>query len=167
MARTWYKMIPPKLVQRELHIYRGTWNPQLDRCWESDDGYCVSSRKIKTDWGVVEHVTIKRMGSLSGDGSADIPWAVKQQIKDELFGYKYTAIEVFPCKKNLVDVCDIYHLWVLPDDFKIPFGIHPLRDPQCEPIERGYDYDMDKVNEWVNNPERNRLLGYGENGVLG
>jgi DNA gyrase subunit A len=51
----------------------------MDRYWESDDGYHVGSRLIRTDWGVVEHVTIGRMGLVGGD----IPWAVKQEIKEE------------------------------------------------------------------------------------
>lgn len=165
MARVWYKMIPPKKVQEELHIYSGVWMPQLDRYWESNDGYSVMSRKIRTEWGAVEHITIQKMGGIGMGGASEVPWSVKQQIKDELFGYKYTAIEIFPCKKNLVDVCDVYHLWLLPDDFKIPFGIHPYRDPQCEAIERGYDFDLDKVRAWNNSPERAALVG--ENMLLG
>ena len=155
--RTWYKTIPPKFVQKEFGIYSGEWMPLLDRCWESDDGYTAMSRQIRTDWGTVEHVTIQRLG-----GMGDVPWAVKQEIKDELFGRDRTAIEVFPSKKNLVDVCDVYHLWVLPKDFRIPFGIHPLRDQKGTPVERGYDFNLEKVNEWVNSPERNNLLNKGD-----
>ena len=153
MSRVWYKTIPPKKVQEEFSLYRGVWMPYLDRSWESDDGYTVMSRKIRTDWGTVEHVTIERM-----DGSSDVSWSVKQEIKDELFGFKSVAIEVFPAKKNLIDVCNVYHLWVLPDGFRIPFGIHPYRDVQCQHVERGYDYDMDVVREWVNSSERKMLL---------
>lgn len=133
--------------------------PQLDRCWESDDGYSVMSRKIKTDWGPIEHITIQKMGTMGVGGTCEVPWSVKQEIKDELFGYKYTAIEVFPAKKNLVDVCDVYHLWLLPDNFKLPFGIHPHRDPQCNPIERGYDFDLEKCKAWNDSPDRAALVG--------
>ncbi len=152
--RTWYKMIPPKKVQEVSQIYKGVWLPQMDRYWESDDGYSVMSRKIKTDWGAVEHVTIERMNK-----GGDIPWAVKQEIKDELFGFKCTAIEVFPAKKNLIDVCDVYHLWVLPKDFRMPFGIHPIRDRVCDPIERGYDFDLEKCKEWNDSDTRKSLVG--------
>lgn len=152
--RTWYKMIPPKKVQEVSQIYKGVWLPQMDRYWESDDGYSVMSRKIKTDWGAVEHVTIERMNK-----GGDIPWAVKQEIKDELFGFKCTAIEVFPAKKNLIDVCDVYHLWVLPKDFRMPFGIHPIRDHVCDPIERGYDFDLEKCKEWNDSDTRKSLVG--------
>ena len=152
--RKWYKMIPPKKVQEEFGIYQGTWNPQLDRCWESDDGYSVMSRLIQTDWGKMEHITIHRLGSKGGD----IPWAVKQQIKNELFDARRVAIEVFPSEKNLVDVMDIYHLWLLPKDFRLPFGIHPTRDPQCRALNRGYDYDLMAAKEWADSKEREELM---------
>lgn len=150
--RTWYKLLPPKLMHEELGIYHGEWLPKMDRYWESSDGYSVMSRQIRTAWGTVEHVSIQILG-----GFGDVPWAVKQEIKDELFGRDRTAIEVFPSKKNLVDVCDVYHLWVLPKDFKIPFGIHPLRDPMGTPIERGYDFNIEKAQAWVESPERKLL----------
>lgn len=151
--RKWHKVISPKLAHKKLGMYSGEWMPQMDHCWESEDGYSVMSRKIRTEWGVVEHVTITRMGI-----KGDIPWAIKQEIKNELFGERLTAIEVFPSEKNLVDVCDVYHLWILPEKFKLPFGIHPTRDPKCVPVERGYDFNMDDVQKWVESPERQALL---------
>lgn len=72
----------------------------------------------------------------------------------ELFGSRSVAIEVFPAKKNLVDVADVYHLWVLPKDYQLPFGIHPTRDPQGSPVQRGYDFNMADVMAWNNSPER-------------
>ena len=154
--RKWYKCISPKYCHEQLGMYTGKWLPQMDRCWESDDGYSVMSRKIRTEWGVVEHVTIQRMNGLFG---GDVPWAIKQEIKEELFGIKTTAIEVFPTRKNLVDVCDVYHLWILPEGFSLPFGIHPTRDPNGVPVYRGYDFNLEAVQSWVNSPERRELLG--------
>lgn len=155
--RRWIKCVPPKVLHKNFGVYQGIWMPQMDRYWESDDGYNVMSRAIKTEWGVVEHVTIKR--TEGGLWSGDIPWVVKQEIKDELFGIRSTAIEVFPAKKNLVDIADVYHLWVLPKDFKLPFGIHPYRDTQCNPVERGYDYDFEECKRWVESPERVAMFG--------
>lgn len=151
--RKWYKVLPPKYVQKTLGIYHGEWLPQMDKCWESDDGYSVMSRKIRTEWGIVEHVTIQKMG-----GGGDVPWAVKQEIKNELFGERTTAIEVFPDARNLVDVCDVYHLWILPEKFKLPFGIHPTRDQKCVPVQRGMDFNLDEFQAWVDSPERKALL---------
>lgn len=156
--RRWIKCLPPKIMHEKFGMYVGVWMPQMDRYWESDDGYNVMSRQIMTDWGVVEHVTIERMG-----GHGDIPWAVKQEIKEALFGIRSIAIEVFPARKNLVDVMDIYHLWIMPKGFVMPFGIHPVRDVQNRPIERGYDYDLETANEWLNSPERMALIGERQN----
>lgn len=90
---------------------------------------------------------------MTNDGSRDIPWSVKQEIKNELVGERRVAIEVFPAQKNLVDICDVYHLWVLPKDFKLPFGIHPTRDPQGKPVERGYDYNLDEIQAYLKERE--------------
>lgn len=153
--RKWYKVLPPKYVQQKFGIYQSEWLPQMDKCWESDDGYSVMSRKIRTDWGIVEHVTIQKMPS-----GGDVPWAIKQEIKNELFGERATAIEVFPDVRNLIDVCDVYHLWILPEKFKLPFGIHPTRDVKCVPVQRGMEINLQEVQAWVESPEREALL-YG------
>ena len=77
--RKWIKCIPPKKVQEEFgNVYQGIWMPQMDRYWESDDGWSVMSRLLKTKWGQVEHVTIKAM--VGGMWSGDVPWALKQEI---------------------------------------------------------------------------------------
>ncbi len=152
--RQWHKLPPMKLAHEKLGLYNGTWSQQMDRYWESNDGYTVGSRQIRTEFGIVEHVTIQRMGV-----GGDVPWAVKQEIKNELFGAQSVAIEVFPAKKHLVDVMDVYHLWVMPKRFEMPFGIHPTRDPQCPAVERGYDFDLESSNAWVESEERKRLMG--------
>lgn len=154
----WHKSIPPKVAHKQLGMYRGVWMPHMDHCWESEDGYSVMSRKIRTEVGVVEHVTITRMGVNKGD----IPWAEKQRIKNELFGEHSIAIEVYPDERNLVDVCDVYHLWILPKGSKIPFGIHPTRDPQGVPVQRGFDWNIQEVKAWCDSEERRRLMGDGD-----
>ncbi len=140
MGRVWNNVVAPRFLHDQFGVYKGLWMPQMDRCWFSDDGYQVMSRLLQTEWGKVEHVAISRMDeehALSFHGERDIPWAVKQEIKNELFGENRPAIEVFPTKKALVDVQDCYHLWVFPKNFKLPFGIHPTQDPQCRYIPRG------------------------------
>lgn len=58
------------------------------------------------------------------------------QIKNELFGEKRVAIEVYPSQDRLVDAADTYHLWVFEKGFKMPFGIHP-RDEKPMAVNRG------------------------------
>lgn len=147
--RQWLEVISPKTVNEMMGVYKGIWMPQMDRCWDSDDGFQVCSRIIMTDIGRVEHATIVRTDKeyfLSHDGSADIPWATKQEIKNELFGEDRVAIEIFPSQDRLVDVTDTYHLWILPKGMQLPFGIHP-KDHQGKPVNRGNNGNMQKLVE--------------------
>lgn len=58
------------------------------------------------------------------------------KLKNDLFGEKRVAVEVFPTQDRLVDVCDCYHLWVFEKGFQLPFGIHP-RDKKTVTVNRG------------------------------
>ena len=130
---TWIKAVAPKMLHDKFGVYLGQWMPEMDRCWmDFDRGYQVCSRMINTkQFGTVEHVTITRLHenpnefSISSGGSAAIGWSEKMMIKDELFGEDRFAIEVYPKKENLIDVSDVYHLWVFNKKYDMPFGIHP------------------------------------------
>ena len=77
-----------------------------------------------TEWGEITQLTIRRHDADDGAKGKQISWADKQRIKDTLIGENFTAIEVFPSQENLVDQANIYHLWVLPEDMELPFGLH-------------------------------------------
>lgn len=149
--RTWIKAPSPRFMSRLGMLNGCQWNPQLDRCWTDDKReYDVCSRLIKTEWGTVEHVTIQRIHSddevARTDGERDIPWAEKQAIKDEIFGKNRVAIEVFPSADRMVDLADVYHLWVFEEGFRLPFGIHPLEYDPEQYVERSDDLtDADVV----------------------
>jgi hypothetical protein len=81
--------------------------------------YVVMLKTISTEIGPVEHLYIRR-----GDGRPVHNWASMQQIKDEIIGEDRVAIEVYPAKDNLIDEADMYHLWVLPVGYQLPFGLH-------------------------------------------
>lgn len=99
------------------------------------------------------------MGSLAKEsGTGDIPWKTKLEIKNELFGEKRCAIEVYPADKNLIDAVDIYHLWVFSKDFTLPFGIRPIRDTQCHAIKRGYDVNIAANQEWIESDTRKKTM---------
>lgn len=134
----WTETITPKQAVKELGVPYHGWMREMDRAWVSEDGqYSVMSRLLRTPVGKVEHVAItSAAGRGKCDGSGDIPWAVKMQIKNELFGEKRAAIEVYPSQDRLVDAADTYHLWVFEKGFKMPFGIHP-RDEKPMVVNRG------------------------------
>lgn len=79
--------------------------------------YVVLVRLVATEWGEVQHLAIRTASSL------EPPWRDMQRIKDELFGPWRTAVEVQPPAAELVDAADMYHLWVLPDGFRLPFTL--------------------------------------------
>lgn len=144
------KAIPPKMLHEQFDLYHGQWMPEMDRCWEDyERGYSVCSRMINTkQFGNVEHVTITRHHDQNGPivstgGSNPIGWNEKQMIKNELFGEDRFAIEVYPKTSRLVDVADVYHLWVFNKKLEMPFGIHPKEYKKA--INRGatfYEEDL-------------------------
>lgn len=80
--------------------------------------YSVQVYERATGWGEVTHLCIRRH-----TGSTDVPWADKQRIKDLIAGPERVAIEVFPAAAELTDQANLYHLWVLPDGFDLPFAL--------------------------------------------
>jgi hypothetical protein len=134
------KAIPPKYMKDNFGMYTGGnrlgWQGDMDRCWiDNEKNLCVCSRLIRTKFGNVEHVTITR-GMGTSDGSGEVSWSEKMQIKNELFGENRFAIEVYPKQKNLVDVCDVYHLWVFDKKIDMPFGIG--KGEYVSAVNRGY-----------------------------
>lgn len=81
--------------------------------------YHVQVYMVQTEWGMMAQMTIGRHGDL-----APITWDELQRIKDELAGEDETAVEVYPAAENLVNKANLRHLWILPDGFALPFGLH-------------------------------------------
>ena len=94
------------------------WLREVSKVYRQGRKYVALCRKLQTEWGEVTHVAIRNADE------TDIPWAEKQRIKNELFGRDALAIEVFPKMSRLIDEANMYHLWVLPDGFEMPFGLH-------------------------------------------
>lgn len=80
--------------------------------------YSVQFVERKTEWGILTRLLIRRH-----DTKTTVPWAHKQRIKNELIGAEVTAVEVFPPESKLFDEANIYHLWIIPPDVKLPIVI--------------------------------------------
>jgi hypothetical protein len=64
------------------------------------------------------HLVVSRV-----DGHPCKDWYHFQQIKNELVGPEYEAVELFPAESRLVDMDNEYHMWVNADPkFRFPFG---------------------------------------------
>lgn len=111
--RNWTQQPSPKQKN-----YGNGWVRELDRAYlRNDNSFVVMTRRLQTEWGEVIHATIS-----TADGR-DVAWNEKQLIKNELFGEEAQAVEVFPKESEFVDDADMYHLWILENDFKIPFTL--------------------------------------------
>src|SRR5581483_2077276 len=66
----------------------------------------------------IVQLTISRL-----DGEPCKDWRHFQQIKNELVGPEFEAVELFPAESRLVDMDNEYHLWVNTETgFRFPFG---------------------------------------------
>lgn len=63
------------------------------------------------------HLSIKRL-----DKEPMGDWRIKQLIKNIICGDEAEAVEIFPPESELVDGANQYHLWVLPEGERVPFG---------------------------------------------
>lgn len=81
--------------------------------------YSVQFFQHETDWGIVDHLMIRRH-----DEQPVRSWADVYRIKNELVGLERVGIEIYPADSTLIDDANIYHLWVLPKGMVVPFGLH-------------------------------------------
>jgi len=79
--------------------------------------YVVLMRPVETEWGRVWHLAIRTASNL------EPPWRDKQRIKNALYGWERVAVEVMPPGSELIDEADMYHMWVMPEGFMLPFTI--------------------------------------------
>jgi hypothetical protein len=79
------------------------------------------------------HLCIRRH-----DGQPYKDWKAHQQIKSEIIGPEYEAVELFPAESRLVDLKNEYHLWVHPNPtYRFPFGLTPNRGVMENPLPLG------------------------------
>lgn len=54
------------------------------------------------------------------DFTDGITWDDLQMVKNKIFGEERTAIEIFPPESQLINVRNVRHLWLMPEDYKLP-----------------------------------------------
>jgi hypothetical protein len=84
--------------------------------------YQVSGSLLKAEgFPDVIHLSIKRRDKapISEERFRDF-----QRIKNELIGPEYTAVEIYPPERDLVDTSNQHHLWVFNDpNYELPFAL--------------------------------------------
>ena len=83
--------------------------------------YQVELSGMLVDWFGVEkemyQLCIRRR-----DGGMIWDWRHFQQIKNELVGPDCEGVQLFPAEARKVDTSNKWHIWVLADGTKFPFG---------------------------------------------
>lgn len=115
-------------------LSRGAWTPferveRPDLCpsreWSAvwaNSRYVVFVVPEPSVWGEITRLMIRRH-----DAEPVHSWTDLQRIKNELCGPERVAIEVYPRESELIDDCNLYHLWVLPTGFDLPLRLHRRR----------------------------------------
>jgi hypothetical protein len=94
-----------------------------------NDVYYVRVRKVEP----YIHLAIGRH-----DGKPCTNWREFQQIKNELIGPEFEAVELFPAESRLMDTANEYHLYAMSDSkFRFPFGFHKRCVIENPPSYRG------------------------------
>lgn len=63
------------------------------------------------------HLSVRRF-----DRAAVRDWRDFQRIKNDVFGPEAEAAELYPAESRLCDTANQYHLWVVKEPFRFPFG---------------------------------------------
>jgi hypothetical protein len=91
-----------------------------------NDFWIVQFYDVMTELGPVVHLMIRSVaGAFGYDGHGVEPsWRELQRIKDELCGPDAEAVQCYPRAADVTDEADMYHLFVLPPGWPLPFGLH-------------------------------------------
>lgn len=104
------RIVPPRPAVRD----RETWRS----IGYLNNRYSVQISEVDTEWGMVLHLWVRRH-----DGAMPSSWSDLQRIKTESAGPERVAVQVFPSESGLVDSANMAHLWVLPENMVLPFGL--------------------------------------------
>ena len=170
-------------------LYQGQWSSQMDREYcaiFNNNLVTVSTRLIRHPiLGKIEHAAIS-IHSKGQRSSNEVTNELIYHVKTQIFGEKRFAIQVYPKKDMLVDVCDVYHIFVFDKNIKNPFKNVNVEFYKSIPVENGNDitiskgtvsicnvkYDIEeiihvysdpKLNTWNNKYIMLNDLGYSDN----
>lgn len=115
-----------------------TWDRQIDEIWiasNSTEKTAVQIRNFSTPkFGEMRHLFIKVLnlkkyalqGAFAIRNSEDPTYEQKAWVLSTLGRWKKLALEVFPKTSELVDGANLYHIWELENEEKLPFDLNPI-----------------------------------------
>lgn len=94
--------------------------PNCLASWTNNRCFVIHWASLETVVGIVDHFTIQghNAGTLIG-------WSEMQSAKDDLAidGRDRVGVQVFPKSSLIHDLENVYHLWVYPVGFDLPFAL--------------------------------------------
>jgi len=114
---------------KEVKIHPDLVQEGFEDCW-INSRYTVLIRRVKSDVGDLQHLSIKR-----NDKNPLHDWRDLQRIKNEILGEEEEAMELYPAESRLVDGANQYHLWCFVGQ-RAPFGYESQR---CVMLPGGMD----------------------------
>jgi len=105
----------------EINLSAQPYVPKwMTRAYKNNRYVVMINDKAKTTHGFAIRVMIQR----HDNEPIKNHWKAIQNIKNEIFGKDMTAIEYYPAEEELIDTCNMYWIFIYPDDI-LP---KPIRD---------------------------------------
>lgn len=89
-----------------------------------NDFYVVQWYEFSCAIGNMIHLAIRSIKGAGTSRGTEPRWQELQRIKNEVVGEGAEAVQVCPKQHHLTDQADMYHLFVLPSEWPLPFGLH-------------------------------------------
>lgn len=113
--RELFKDVPQEKIYDEIVATVTRLHNEQNEMVFKNDVYQVSIRRCNPE---MLHLSIKRI-----DREVIHDWRDLQEIKNQLVGPEYEAVELYPAESRVVDTANQYHLWVVTDPgYRFPFG---------------------------------------------
>ena len=74
--------------------------------------------------GPMLHLAIRSIAHAGTDRGIEPTWNELQRIKNELVSPESEAVQAYPRDADVMDQADMYHLFVLPQGWPLPFGLY-------------------------------------------
>lgn len=102
------KLPPGKLIKVDIDIRKHpTW---MTRAFSNNRYIVMIDDNVMTDKGTA----IRAMIQTVDDQPIKNHWSEIQKIKNEIFGPEAIGIEYYPAESKLINVHNIYWLWIFP-----------------------------------------------------
>lgn len=100
--------------------------------YKGEVNFAVQVREVECEVGQIKHVVIKKLRAQPSVvdifNSLEPTYQDKIRIRQVLKCKDRDMIEVMPTQRNLVDMANLYHLWILPAEYKSPIQYQPSNE---------------------------------------